>query len=1031
MGVRYKVLEFPCGDTGGGSSKCWKIISDKNLEGIPLKPPGKKPNIVEIVSENGVNTIRYTDETLFEIPTFDQYDMWFITIDNILHRLIKDDLTSEIRILTDYAFELSPGQIDYYVNDPDPAYRKTLKFNVETPTKFSIYYAMFTDIKDFDTDIVETKFARYEYERPGVITRSQESKFFFTDLNSQTLPKATHDFTLGTDVVYLPCASHYTANHELFRLSGGNPNYILNDLWKKNPKIVKWGYKNSLSTGNTQYLLNNSLSADDYNRTTNTLLYNPTRIEKNLDYFYTVNSDSNAYTFHSLHIEDQKNGVLDQNFKFELDKYLGLSYSNDYFSYFFGKRNEYQDGEIIQNDKKWSLVNGKGKFPDETCNTLFKGLKYNFYEIKSLRILTKIINLDTLSTNQFENYKFAVLLSQNDYDLEPVSSDVTKANVFPIKSSFNYEIYDTFKTDYYYATGSVVLWNDMLFRTPTAIKTSPTQVGPKGTSFTPITERNIFWSPTYDGTNLVTKNNMRDFSNTYKPVVYNNGEYWYMGYKTIAQNTVNTNGDFTPKYNFWNPYKTYKNFGNLSTVNNYTSVSEQNVLKQNSSTATNVILQLLNIDNTVIFKGKIWVSIYKNNTTIPGENDKWFEIDFDRFFGKTGAAVYQWRRVPLYVNNLPIGAGQYLVKNNVLYLIIITSQNQPDPETNTTVYRRIHSFNYKSNFTYGASFSSNDLIKLHDSNKIYKILPPLQVIAEPGVRIVNKLNDGVNIYINRKWKNILVNIYSNDGTLSPFMKGRKRDDLYNDLFKKFVARNFTDYINNFEISYSFGNLVRYIIINEDGSVKIYDFNNPESAKKLPFRIEIEEPTGFIMSSRELNKTPLPIQQNVLKPTKYLDNGKILTYDQINWYSDVPYSNLLTPPSVSSGFATWLTSVTAFYRHNGRYSPIFHDIQLFKSYGLTNSQTNYKFDTELTDFGMTGELIISKVNRTTNVLKLANSTTQRSVFPMLDETGYQVTKCFIFKSKWDFGYLKECFIPNESNTSGSSLNIVTDNPQDQV
>jgi trimethylamine:corrinoid methyltransferase-like protein len=33
-----------------------------------------------------------------------------------------------------------------------------------------------------------------------------------------------------------------------------------------------------------------------------------------------------------------------------------------------------------------------------------------------------------------------------------------------------------------------------------------------------------------------------------------------------------------------------------------------------------------------------------------------------------------------------------------------------------------------------------------------------------------------------------------------------------------------------------------------------------------------------------------------------------------------------------------------YRHNGFYSPVFNDIQLFKSSGLTYSYDNYKFDT---------------------------------------------------------------------------------------
>lgn len=61
--------------------------------------------------------------------------------------------------------------------------------------------------------------------------------------------------------------------------------------------------------------------------------------------------------------------------------------------------------------------------------------------------------------------------------------------------------------------------------------------------------------------------------------------------------------------------------------------------------------------------------------------------------------------------------------------------------------------------------------------------------------------------------------------------------------------------------------------------------------------------------------------------------------------------------------------------------------------------NYKFDTNLTDFGMMLERRVRKVNRIGSVLKLQTN----SIYPMLDEFGYTFMDFFIFRSTWDLGY----------------------------
>ena len=62
---------------------------------------------------------------------------------------------------------------------------------------------------------------------------------------------------------------------------------------------------------------------------------------------------------------------------------------------------------------------------------------------------------------------------------------------------------------------------------------------------------------------------------------------------------------------------------------------------------------------------------------------------------------------------------------------------------------------------------------------------------------------------------------------------------------------------------------------------------------------------------------------------------------------------------------------------------------------------------MTNFGKIKERIISKINRDKNILKLKNNPDLLSVYPMLDEFGYQVTSFYIFKSTWDIEYQIEC------------------------
>lgn len=71
--------------------------------------------------------------------------------------------------------------------------------------------------------------------------------------------------------------------------------------------------------------------------------------------------------------------------------------------------------------------------------------------------------------------------------------------------------------------------------------------------------------------------------------------------------------------------------------------------------------------------------------------------------------------------------------------------------------------------------------------------------------------------------------------------------------------------------------------------------------------------------------------------------------------------------------------------------------------------NYKFDTDLTDFGIIKERKIRKVNRLGSVLKLSEVKDTNSIYPMIDEFGYSFSDFFIFKSAWDLNYHLETIV----------------------
>jgi hypothetical protein len=388
----------------------YKIISDIDLEG---RESELNQNFVYI--EN--NILLDINKNPFIIQDFDSADVWIIEIDGIYHNLKKDE-NNNIKLFTDYLINSDDISFEYKVGGINKKVSTVVDFR-NSPKIFKIYKLNFTDIKSFDNRIIDTEFSKFEYEKLDAISETDETKMYIENISSNNNPKSLDDFIYKEEVVNIPTSSEYTANWETFKIKGKD----LSDIWRINPVYCRWGYQNSISGNDLNYLLNNSLIFEDFNRTVNLIETNPIRSERNLDYFYSINSSTSSYIHHSLHIEKVDDDGIDENFSFDFDKYLNLAtysigtqsfnYNFNYFKYFFERKAYFNNSKLKKNVRKYSKFNeGDNVIPNIT---LFRGIEFRAYDVDSLILDSNnnIENINLKTTNRFNDYDFSILLSDN------------------------------------------------------------------------------------------------------------------------------------------------------------------------------------------------------------------------------------------------------------------------------------------------------------------------------------------------------------------------------------------------------------------------------------------------------------------------------------------------------------------------------------------------------------------------------------------------------------------------------------------
>lgn len=946
----------------------YKIISEKNLQGKTFSDLNK--NLIT-VDEN--KFIKFQDGTDFIIGSYDDADLWIIEMGDMFHTIVRED--GKFKLNTDYGFKQSSERFQYYINGESSNFSKSIDLVTRKdygPVEFNIFKCKFTDIKDFDTEVVDTTHSRFEYEKFNELTETDEPKMYVEDLDSTNRPRDYIQFKLQNKVVDIPTSSEYLANSELFRIVDSD----LNQLWRKNSERLKWGFVGSLSHADYPYLLNNSLISEDYNKSPNTKDVNLQRDKRNLDHFYTINADDNTYSYHSLHVEDYVGGSLNTNFKFELDKYLGSNYDLDYFSYFFGKKTFFDQGKISKRTQKFSYFQvGDQSTPNIT---LFKGLKFKISEVDNINISeNKIEKINLRNTNKFENWKFSILLSSNDTLVTSSGQDVNTPQIFKVINPLRWRIIDEWKHEKEYDLSSLVLFEDVIFRSLTFSRIMDPTINPKVSSDWELyQDPTIFYSPKFDG---VVNNNMFGFGLNFPPLVYNSSEYYY--------------SDGRNSYTFWDSGLTYST------------------------------------DDMVTYKNKNWVSLINENRTTPNEDSGFLTgSTFVNSWGETNLTT-RWSKVNLWRSDFEYSdsswdeviytKGNYVIHNNIVYGSTQSPRYgvSPDLDTNWT---RIYSLVPDTTYFYGPSIQSNNIIEMN--GKLYQCVSNDTGSIPPSDTIVNvSLDNGVYVIINEKFKNILINIYVNDNTYSDVVESSptiwdvsknnvsntNRDDIYTTIYSKLSSNNLMNVLNDLSNKFGFSDNVKYVVVGEN-STKIYDFNNLKSVNGLPYLLTCDPPDELLVRVRSNIYESLTLNPSEIKAKKILNDSNIDNLTKINWYNEMVLASKITQNVQTqiilpnfSGLKNQL--YYRIFRFSGHYSPILKEIELFSSPTLNSLDTNYKFDTELTNFGIIKQRIISKVNRKSVLLRFKDQPNIKSIYPMIDEFGYHVVDFFLFKSTWDLEY----------------------------
>jgi hypothetical protein len=972
-GIRNKQLIID--KVNSPTETAYRIISDIDLSGKQSLLNGKYCYI-----DDQGRIIKSSTDSAYTINNHDFSDVTLIKIDGVYHTVIFEN--GYYKLNTDYGFKYSESyRLTYYTNSGVEGYTDFVDLNItenNIPEGFPIYRLNFTDIKDFDTNIIDTEFSKFEYERRNELTVTEEPKLYMSDLRSNSNPPPFDDFKFNGETELIPTSSDYTANLETFRTEEGD----LSELWRKSPTHLRWSYQNSLSAHDYPYLMNNTDLLGQFNQTVNTKEIIPFRSERNLDYFYTINSGTTSHIHHTLHIEKNKGFTQDETYKFKLDDYLNVStysyygntysYDFNYFDMFFSQTQSFLDGDISRDSKKFSYFEtGDTSIPN---TTVFKGMKFKMFEVDSIiKDSVSVNNLNLHTTNKFEDYKFTILLSSNDHG---VSNDGTlyetcDLNTYETAISLGGGI-----TQFLVNTTGTPSLNvgdeiEIDFPVNELTLSEITYVGsvPGGYGFNANTGYDVSQSTPGIWRGKMQWKRIFNFEHDveYKTgdiVLYEGRTYWALSDLIITDPTENP----AILWGTFAPYSTAATFepmfwrGNTDTtyapgewVYIYDEYYE-NDLGGNTYNPYNPTQVTDFWDPEQSYYSTYSVVNYQNrfyeaeklvpNGIRPVVSNKKIAVNYDgsKYWNEiTSSQVnnFKWKKIPLWDVNETISGGIKRIHDDVLYLNIGTPSSTGEDVPGTSPnWERVYSFEPETEYKY--SPYTNPVIKMSEwfylnTYNPGQIPPPYGTGGTAGDY---SLDNGISIYIHKPFKNVFVNIAINDNTLQAFedvtdeTRNIERDLLYVQPNSRITAANFIRQLNDLDTLYGFADYTSYVVVDDDFSISKYKFDN--DLENLPYYLLVEEADGFSIDDSSLSYKSDGLSKNILKSFRYLDDGEIDNLEKINFYNENPIAYTIEnvkdefPVTQNLNGQNTNDTTTTLFRHSGYYMPLVYDIELFKN-----------------------------------------------------------------------------------------------------
>jgi len=904
-------------------------------------------------------------------------DLYLINIDDKFHVIKYSSGSTEVNdltvnsetgayedwkfyIQTDYAINLNSDYLEYWILGKNSDYYKKYPVNIAgyIPLTFPIYRIKFSDIKDFDFDRVNTKFSDFDYEKTEYVETIEEKLFAF-DYNDASIPPDKRVGKKGYSGQYQisNISSEYIADDELYEVMDlGQQNtfssltneeskiYELNNIWRKNQSIVKWGFMGSISHADYPYKLNNNYEVGGpYNRTTDPFYTIPDVNSKNMDYFYRLGNFYDSETGQTVFYKNQTTNIQWDYISgqlgngFDIEAYFGGKNKNlnfDYFTFFFKNKMKYQQNDIIYNRSydKYAVFN----FGDENISstTLFKGLKIKVKEVKNVYTddggkIEKVL----FGNKEYNDYKFSIIFNEN-YNGVNTGLLNSQGYIDTNSNSINIILNEKHKN-------ILIIINAKITSTGTTLNDINTYDEKEG----------LYYGKDLSGSTL----------SGYNSKIF------------LANNFINAINDYIGGYNLAVRYYYIKenSVDGKMTFGQYTLSTGTGVAPSiNDSTMTNIPdWQYIFAPFMLNIELPVQLLLYNNcYTTYP------FYVD----------SVYDD-----YVATLVEFDDSKSSKTNIYRF---SGPYEP-------IFKDINIF--KSGF-----FCYND------------INPSGITIFESGQTYASDASDYYNQYepLEIPWTNFS-SINGHDDTMLgvnvPSTIGYANDEL---LTRYLIIRGF-----------SFPNLPLDAIITgitltiNRKTLKNIDelFYTKEDYVLLSKNCTVPSINSSANMAKSLNDDPeLHTWSEELTEVIYGSENDLWESSE---FVNITGSDLLNPlfgvniklrvKNKKTTYVVLPQIKNLILKVNYKYTGITYVVE-----STLYFDNNYKFDTELNDFGKMDEIIYSKVNETVNPLK--DTKEMFHIYPSIDNYGYDVSDRFIFKSSWD----KEFFVRTEQTLKEDSGNI---------